>query len=95
MQCLHCGGCCKTMSPISAPFPCPALIQCGEIYLCRDYEHSPQLCQNFDFEDFRYCPYGLNELQLSETKDRGIIEDRVKRGARLIEKVHQKQRQRE
>ncbi len=78
------------MSPLSAPFPCPMLIRRGDIYLCRDYEHSPQLCQGFDFEELRYCPYGLNELQLSDPEDRDILKDRVARGARLIAELRQK-----
>ena len=90
MECLHCGGCCKTMSPRSAPFVCPDLIRRGAYYFCRCYEHSPQLCQKFNFEEFCYCPYGMNELNLSYPKDKEILRERVEQGAYLIAKLKHK-----
>ena len=72
------------MSPLSAPFPCPYLIQKEDLYFCRIYARSPKLCREFNFEDFLYCPYGLNELQLYYPEDAEKLRERVEKGARLL-----------
>lgn len=90
MHCLHCGGCCKTMSPKSAPFQCPDLIQREGMYFCRCYERSPEICRNFGFDDQPACLFGLNELRLSYPEDREIIEERRERGIRIIRELQQK-----
>ena len=92
MQCLHCGGCCKSMSPKSAPFRCPDLIRIEQYYFCRNYENSPELCQRFNFEEFRYCPYGMNELQLSDPEDMETLQQRVADGERIITAIRQQRK---
>lgn len=84
MYCLHCGGCCQTMSPKSAPFPCPDLVRLQGLYFCRYYERSPQICRNFYFDDQLFCPYGLNQLQLTYPEDEVILWERVAKGKQLI-----------
>ena len=61
MQCLHCGNCCKHMSPISNPNPCPHLTQDGDYYFCSEYVNRPQECADQDF-DSRFCPIGMRVL---------------------------------
>ena len=85
MRCLLCGGCCKLMSPKSAPFRCPDLIRRDGLYFCRAYDRSPELCRRFNHEGFEFCPYGLNELGLSVENDRAELEDRVARGVAIIQ----------
>jgi len=90
MQCLHCGGCCKSMSPKSAPFRCPDLVRIEGYYFCRRYESSPELCRRFNFEEFRYCPYGMNELGLSDPDDLEIMQQRAADGDRIIADIQRR-----
>jgi hypothetical protein len=60
MNCLHCGDCCKRMSPLGSP--CPKLIQHGDIYLCEDYQNRPEQCVNHKF-DTNFCPIGYDLLK--------------------------------
>ena len=89
MYCLHCGGCCQTMSPKSAPFPCPDLVCVQGLYFCRCYERRPQICQDFYFDDQLFCPYGLNRLQLAYPDDKAILWERVEKGKQLIIKLQE------
>lgn len=93
MHCLHCGICCKQISPKSAPFTCPDLVRTGDYYFCKCYAHSPRLCQEFDVIDIEYCPYGLNHLQLSYPEDEAILQERVETGRRLIEELNRRAQQ--
>lgn len=38
--------------------------------------------------DIEYCPYGLNELQLSYPEDEVILKERVETGKRLLEELY-------
>ena len=89
MQCLHCGGCCKSMSPKSAPFRCPDLIRTGAYYFCKYHAGKPRICREFDFVDALYCPYGMNELRLSYPEDDATLRDRVETGRRLLDNLSQ------
>ncbi len=89
MHCLHCGGCCLLMSPKSAPFRCPDLIQKEGYYFCRCYKQRPQICQDFWFEEFLFCPYGLNKLRLSYPEDKEKLWERKEKGACLINELRQ------
>lgn len=70
MYCLHCGDCCKRMRPISAPDPCPYLIEReldGQQYvLCSIYDNRPEECRNHSFPA-RVCPIGASLLDLPTT----------------------------
>lgn len=78
------------MSPKSAPFPCPDLVRQGDLYFCRHYERSPDICKNFEFPEHPACPYGLNELGLSYPEDIEIIQDRIQRGAAIIRELEER-----
>lgn len=90
MRCVHCGICCMTMSPKSAPFPCPFLVRRGDIYFCGCYDSRPAICRNFNITDREYCPYALNRLRLSYPEDEAILEDRIARAAPIIAAYRQK-----
>lgn len=66
MECLGCGDCCLRMSPLSAPEPCPHLIQDGDIYSCSIYENRPAECAKHELPG-RYCPIGIEKLKLTES----------------------------
>lgn len=66
MYCLHCGDCCLRMSPLSAPEPCPKIVQDGTFYFCGDYANRPSECSKHDFPS-RFCPIGIEKLGLSES----------------------------
>ena len=63
MHCLHCGDCCLRMSPLSAPEPCPKLVQDGDFYFCGEYVNRPEDCARHDFPS-RFCPIGLEKINL-------------------------------
>jgi len=67
MYCLHCGDCCKRMSPISAPEPCPHLIEDGDFVFCGIYEDRPEECKNHTFHA-RVCPVGASVLNIQDTE---------------------------
>jgi hypothetical protein len=66
MYCLHCGDCCKRLSPISSPEPYPYIIEKekdGQIYvLCGTYDKRPKECINHQFPA-RVCPIGNSIIQ--------------------------------
>ncbi len=68
MYCLHCGDCCRRMSPLSAPDPCPHIVERekdGQIYvLCGVYDRRPEQCRNHDYPS-RVCPVGADFLNIS------------------------------
>ena len=63
MYCLRCGHCCKTMSPLSHPEPCPKLSVNGNVAVCLIYENRPAQCRNHEYPS-RYCPIGIDILKL-------------------------------
>ena len=63
MECLHCGECCKKMSPVSDK-PCPHLRQEGNFFLCSTYPDRPEACKKHEYP-FRFCPVGLDVLRIS------------------------------
>lgn len=65
MYCLSCGDCCRRMSPLSAPDPCPHLEQIGDIYLCAIYERRPEVCANHRFPA-HICPIGTDVLKITD-----------------------------
>ena len=80
MYCLHCGDCCKRMSPISAPESCPYIRIDGDYVFCSRYERRPEECIKHTFYSARFCPIGLNVLGLSYPKDLERIRDRIVEG---------------
>ena len=59
MICLHCGSCCRELSPISNPEPCPriAVDEMGMTW-CEVYPDRPQQCKDHDYNAV-VCPIGL------------------------------------
>ena len=53
------------MSPISAPEPCPHIIQRDTFYFCGIYANRPNECRNHKFH-CRICPIGIDKLKLDE-----------------------------
>lgn len=82
MYCLYCGDCCKRMSPISQPEPCPYLVEQGGFYFCFTYEHRPKECQNHEYPT-RFCPIGLGVLKLG-TDNPDAIRRRIDKGWSMI-----------
>jgi hypothetical protein len=70
VDCLHCGDCCRRMSPLSEPDPCPHIIERerdGQKYtLCGIYEHRPEECRKHVFHA-RVCPIGASLLDIPTT----------------------------
>lgn len=67
MYCLHCGDCCRRMSPLSAPLPCPNIVEIkkdGQKYVfCGIYNIRPERCRKHEFIA-RVCPIGASLLDL-------------------------------
>lgn len=70
-QCIHCGDCCRFLSPLtdSEEDPCPHLIEAGPglcsppAYLCAIYHIRPEQCRAHSFNGHRWCPIGLSVVQ--------------------------------
>lgn len=66
MECVSCGFCCKTMSPINGGY-CPLLLEkdteSGLVYYCSDYKNRPEQCKNHSMPA-RVCPIGVSTLKL-------------------------------
>lgn len=73
MVCLHCGDCCKRMSPFGGR--CPHIIEKDSFVFCGIYEDRPDECVNHKF-DSNICPVGQSVLNLSDDQ----IYDRAKDG---------------
>jgi hypothetical protein len=67
MECLACGDCCKRMSPLSNPNPCPRLQMNGDIAHCADYENRPAECKRHDYPA-RVCPIGMDILNVTTSE---------------------------
>ena len=63
MYCLYCGDCCKRMSPISQPEPCPNIISVGSFVFCGCYPSRPKECGTHKYLA-RFCPVGLDILKI-------------------------------
>lgn len=81
MDCLHCGDCCLRMSPIGSP--CPKLLRVGSFYFCGDYDNRPEQCKNHEFEWARFCPIGIDKLQISDPQD---AYNRINEGYEIIKR---------
>lgn len=80
MMCLHCGDCCRRMSPISAPDPCPHIIEVQGMVFCGIYDSRPQQCKDHDFPASK-CPIGVSVLGC-RTPQEAI--DRINQGHAII-----------
>ena len=80
MYCLHCGDCCRRMSPLSAPEPCPHLVERGTFVFCGIYDRRPEECRKHDFPA-RVCPVGASMLDLPTTD---ALRKRIDDGFSLI-----------
>jgi len=74
MYCLHCGDCCRRMSPIA--IPCPFIIKIKNYVFCSKYNDRPKECKNHKFRA-RFCPIGLDVLKLKYPDDIDKIRDRI------------------
>ena len=73
MECLSCGWCCNTMSPITHG-KCPNVVEPkAGFFLCKDYDNRPVECHNHSFPG-RVCPLGSNVLNLNTTLE---VEQRI------------------
>ena len=79
MYCLYCGDCCKRMSPLSAPEPCPNIVEDGNFYFCANYTTRPSECETHSFP-MRFCPIGLDILKLEYPRDTEKIRIRIDTG---------------
>lgn len=61
MYCLHCGDCCRRMSPISHPAPCPHIVEIQGLTFCGIYESRPKQCRDHDFPASK-CPIGVDVM---------------------------------
>lgn len=68
MNCLHCGDCCRRMSPLDNPLPCRNIIEIDGMTFCRDYENRPKECKNHEF-DGRFCPIGISIVKPNTPQD--------------------------
>lgn len=50
-ECLHC---CRCLSPISAPDPCPHMVEKGSYVFCEVYNSRPEQCRNNDLISMNY-----------------------------------------
>lgn len=85
MYCLYCGDCCRRMSPISQPEPCPHLIETGTFVFCGVYQHRPKECVSHEYPA-RFCPIGMSVLGLSMS-DTDKIRARIDEGWDLIKRA--------
>jgi hypothetical protein len=76
MYCLHCGFCCRKLSPLAVDGVCPRLRQDETFFFCADYENRPDQCYQHKFES-EFCPIGMNTLEI---KDLQSAYARVKEG---------------
>jgi hypothetical protein len=83
VDCLHCGDCCLRMSPLSAPEPCPHIMQYEDFYFCKIYKNRPVECQTHEFQ-CRFCPIGLEKLKL---KSLDAIRQRIDEGYEKTKKL--------
>lgn len=69
MYCLHCGSCCRELSPLSDG-PCPHLEEIelgGEMFcVCAVYSRRPQQCRDHTYP-FSVCPVGLSVLGIDRS----------------------------
>ena len=68
------------MSPLSAPEPCPNLIQTGTFYFCTFYASRPTACRSHEFHA-RFCPIGMSKLGIDSPEK---VRDRIDAGWRII-----------
>lgn len=87
MYCLYCGDCCRRMSPISNPDPCPFIIEDGTFTFCSVYESRPKRCADYEYPNFRFCPIGMDVLNLSYPEDLERIRMRIDDGYEKIKEI--------
>ena len=82
MYCLHCGWCCKNMSPLGIN-PCPNLVEIDHLYFCKNYEKRPEECIRHDFYT-RFCPSGMIALNFHLPDDIEKVRDRIDKGDEIV-----------
>ena len=85
MYCLYCGDCCRRMSPLSHPEPCPHLVTIRDFVFCAVYSHRPKECVNHEYP-VRFCPIGLDVLKL-DPSDSDKVRSRIDEGWELIKNL--------
>jgi hypothetical protein len=78
MYCLHCGDCCKTLSPFSEE-PCKFLTEVKGFFFCSEYKNRPEQCKNHTYP-YRFCLIGLDVLKLNDIDK---IRERIDTGYEL------------
>ena len=82
MYCLYCGDCCKRMSPVSHPDPCPHMVEQDGFCFCSVYDHRPKECRDHEYPA-RFCPIGLGVLKL-DTNSPDAVRQRIDTGWEMI-----------
>ncbi len=58
---MHCGECCRDISPFGNP--CPYLEQRSTFFFCSIYDRRSEECRNHTYP-FKICPVGMEKLSL-------------------------------
>lgn len=65
MYCLHCGDCCRRLSPLTGDDEqCPHIVESNDYIFCKIYSNRPKECANHKFPT-RFCPIGLDVLNIN------------------------------
>ena len=68
------------MSPISNPDPCPHIREDDDFIFCDRYDIRPDACIKHTFPGARFCPIGLDVLNLEYPRDTEKIRIRLDMG---------------
>ncbi len=86
MNCIHCGDCCRRMSPIDQPNQCRHIVEItsdGEkYYFCEIYKDRPDQCKNHQFYSLK-CPIGMSVLKIQSAEE---ANKRINKGYAIIKK---------
>jgi len=78
--CIHCGECCRTMSPLCEDpehQPCPRLQMTGTIAVCSIYARRPQQCRDHGFDFVPVCPVGKDVLKIDDVNQLAAREHEI------------------
>ena len=88
MYCLYCGDCCKRMSPLSNPNPCPHIVTVDNFYFCGIYPNRSKECIAHEYPA-RFCPIGIDVMKINR-HDTEALRNRIDNGWELIKHMTNK-----